>query len=337
MAIDIGFPDDRPLDVIPLGRATLDINTKDVSYTFTDAPSLKHYVGGSPANTAIGLARLGARVGFIGKVSDDSVGRFIVATMQREGVDVSHLTRCAPGVCLGLAFTEAMENGQTDLVLYREGRVADLQLSADDISPDYIASARCLIVSGTALSASPSREAALEATRIARERGVPIVLDVDYRPQAWRSPRDAGLYAALVAQHAAVIMGSREEHDLLSNGPEDDAATAARAFGNGTALVIIKHGKQGSRAYSRDGESYQVNIVPVQALKSTGGGDAYSSALLYGLLSGEGLRRALELATASASMVIGAPSCSEAMPTRGEIDAFIGSSALGMDQVVQPL
>lgn len=333
----ITFPEGRAFDVIPLGRATLDINTQDVRYRFTDAPSLRHYVGGSPANTAIGLARLGARVGFIGKVSDDSIGRFITDTMRREGVDVSHLTKCGVGACLGLAFTEALEGGETDLVLYREGRVADLELSIDDVSPEYVASGRCLIISGTALSASPSREAALEAMRIARESDVPIVLDIDYRPGAWKDARVAGLYARLVAEYATVIMGSRGEHDLISNGPESDSAAAQRAFANGTELVIIKHGKEGSRAYARDGSSYQVDIVPVEALKSTGGGDAYSSALMYGLLSGETLRRALELATTSASMVIGAPSCSDAMPTRSEIEMFIASSDLQMGDIVREL
>lgn len=334
------FPDGRPLDAILLGRATIDINTLDVKYSFAQTPSLSRYVGGSPANTAIGLARLGSRVGFIGKVSPDSLGDYVVSVMRDEGVDVSHLTAGAPGTCLGLAFTEAMVQGSTKLVLYREGRVADLQLEPADVSADYLASSRCLVVSGTALAASPSREAALVAVEAAKRAGTPVVFDIDYRPQTWRDPSEAGIYARIVADQADLIMGAREEFDLMAPGgagSEDDAATAERAFAQGTGLVIIKHGKQGSMAYSSDGGVFRVGILPIERVKSTGGGDAYSSALLHGLLSGAGLRRALEMATTSATMVIGAPSCSEAMPRPGEIGAFASTLGIRMDEVVEPV
>jgi len=334
------FPDGRALDAILLGRVTIDINTKDVAYSFAETPSLSRYVGGSPANTAIGLTRLGSRVGFIGKVSPDSLGDYVVSVMRDEGVDVSHLTAGAPGTCLGLAFTEAMVDGHTNLVLYREGRVADLQLEPADISADYVASARCLVVSGTALAASPSREAALLAVEAAKRSGTTIVFDIDYRPQTWRNPAEAGIYARIVADQADLIMGAREEFDLMAPAgieDEDDAAVAQRAFDQGTGLVIIKHGKQGSMAYSSDGEVYQVGILPIRRLKSTGGGDAYSSALLHGLLSGAGLQQALEMATTSATMVIGAPSCSEAMPRPEELEAFVSSLDVRMNEVVHPV
>lgn len=336
----VEFPTERRFDVIPLGRATIDINTKDVRYTFTETPILNRYVGGSPANTAIGLARLGARVGFIGKVSADPLGRYVTSALAAEGVDVSNLTECQPGICLGLAFTEAMEDGHTNLVLYREGRIADLHLAPADIRPDYVASTRCLILSGTALSASPSREAAFVAVAIAKEHGVKIVFDIDYRPQSWANAGDAGLYASFVADQSDIIMGAREEFDLLASrerSSEEDERTAERAFAQGTELVIIKHGSDGSRAYSRSGDRYHVGVIPVTALKSTGGGDAYSSALIYGLLTGRGLRDSLGLATASASMVIGAPSCSAAMPRLAQIEDFIKSSGLRMDEVVEKL
>lgn len=328
--------DDR-FDAVILGRAALDINTEGVAYSFTDAPSLKHYVGGSSANTAIGMARLGARVGFIGKVPDDALGRFISAKMAHERIDTEHLTACEGPSYAGLAFTEAMEEGRTNLMLYREGRVADLQLSVADISESYIASSKCLVVTGTALSQSPSREAALEAMRIARRHCVSVVFDIDYRAGSWASEEELRFYMRTAAWQADIVIGSRDELDWVvapEELPQDDLATAEALFAHAVQVVIIKHGQEGSRAYTRTGEHYAVNIVSVDALKSTGGGDAYSSSLLFGLITGRELPEALLRATAAASIVIGAPSCSEASPTDDEVGQFIAARIPEPDTVV---
>lgn len=321
----IEFEQDRSLDVIPVGRAAIDLNTIGMKYAFADSPTVARYVGGSPANTAVGLARLGARVGFIGKVSRDSLGTFVLDFLRREGIDVSNVAVCEGDNPIGLAFTEQL-NGSTNLIMYRSGAVADLQLQTTEVSADYIGSARCLVLSGTALAASPSRDASFVALEYARSRGVVIVFDIDYRVSTWKNLDETSVYYSLAAKYADVIIGSREEFDLMSRlttGEEEDLDTARRWFGERAQLVVIKHGKDGSRAFTADGWSGQVDIVPVDAVKSTGGGDAYSSALIFGLLSGRGVKEALELATASASMVVGEPSCSEAMPSLPQLETFL--------------
>jgi 5-dehydro-2-deoxygluconokinase len=102
-----------------------------------------------------------------------------------------------------------------------------------------------------------------------------------------------------------------------------DRETAGRLFAAGVKIVIIKHGKKGSTAYLSGGKSYTVKPFPVKALKSFGGGDGYGSAFIYGLLEGLSIPKCLEMASASASMLVSAHGCSEFMPKVKDITDFI--------------
>lgn len=322
----IAFDQNRPIDVALIGRVTIDINPQDFTKSFSENTLFLKYVGGSPANTAVGLAKLGLRPGFIGKTSADSLGDYVFGYLKDNGVDTSCLTRCTNGECIGLAFTEIRSDGSTNLMMYRNGPVADLQLAPEDIFEDYIAKAKCLVLSGTALAAQPSREAALKALLIAKRMGTKIVFDIDYRPQTWKNADEVAVYYTIAAQYADMIMGSREEFDRMDRiaAPGmDDFQTAAHWFAQGVDMLIIKHGKQGSYGYCADGKTYRVLPFPVSFLKATGGGDAYSSAFLYGLITGKPIARCLELGTASASIVVASNNCSDALPNLETLEGFI--------------
>ena len=307
----LNIPEKRRYDCIPVGRIALDINPDDVRQRIDDRSSLHIYVGGSPANTAVGLAKLGLKTGYIGKVSADSFGDFVVEYFKRHHIDTSNITLAEKDTLLALTFTETRD-GKTNLLMYRNADSADLKLCCDDISEDYIASSRSIIISGTALSASPSREACFKALELAEKNGTLIVFDIDYRRQSWKSEKEISVYCTLAARYAHIIMGSLDEFQLM-DPQKDDEEIARHWFREKAQIVIIKHGKEGSRVYLKDEKRYKVNIVPVDAVKSTGGGDSYASAFLYGLLSNKSLQEALEMATVSASLTVAAHSCSEAM------------------------
>ena len=335
----LSIPNARALDCIPVGRLAIDINPADMTQSFAECLHFKKYVGGSPANTAVGLAKLGARAGFIGKVSDDSLGDFAVDYIRNLGVDVRCVSRADKEVPIGLAFTETRDH-KTNLMMYRTAQTADLQLCCDDIDEDYIASSRSIVISGTALSASPSRDACFKALELAKKHGLLIVFDIDYRAQVWENPQQISVYYTLAANYAHVIMGSREEFDLMdgiAGETGDDARTAARWFSRNAQIVIIKHGADGSNVFVKDGSAYQVDIVAVNMLKSTGGGDAYSSAFLYGLLHDLPVKRCLELATASASLAVAAPCCSDAMVDLATLEEVCARAKAEVGELVHPL
>lgn len=331
------FDNTRPFDVIPLGRVAIDFNPTDMNKPLSESSNFNKYVGGSPANIAVGLARLGAKCGFFARVSDDQFGDYVTNYFKNDGIDVSHIVRCKNGENLGLTFTEIKSPTESSILMYRDG-VADLMLDVEDIDEEYIKQAKMLVISGTSLCTSPSREAALKAMFLAKKNGTIVVFDIDYRSYTWKNKDEISIYYNLVAQNADMILGSREEFDLTESimaGGNDDLASAKLWHGFGAKLIIIKHGKEGSYAYAADGTNYKVNIFPVKMLKGFGGGDGYASAFLYSLLNGKSLKDALEFATASASMLVSAHSCSEAMPSVEKIEAFIAEQkANGCGEIV---
>ncbi len=321
----VTFDPTRALDLIAVGRIAIDFNPLDYFRPLAQSKEYRKYLGGSPANVAVGLARLGGKVGFIAKVSDDQFGEYVTDFFRAEGIDVSHVTKATGGEKLGLTFTEILSPTESSILMYRDG-IADLTLSPADVDEAYIASAKAILISGTALAQSPSREACLKAVQLARKTDTKIIFDIDYRPYNWKNADEIAVYYSAVAEHSDVIMGSKEEYDLtqaiLMPGASDEAS-AAYWFSRNAKIVIIKHGKQGSTAHTCDGRQYKIKPFPVQAFKSFGGGDGYGSAFLYGLFGGEEIARCLELGSASASMLVAAHGCSEFMPTLDELTAFI--------------
>ena len=162
----IEFDQSRPMDLILLGRVAIDFNPAYNNLVKEEFKPLKKvhifekYVGGSPANIAVGVTRHGLKAGFIGKVSDDQFGEFVVDYFNEQGIDTSHISVCTGGEKLGLTFTEMLSPSESNILMYRN-RIADLQLHVDDIDEQYIRDAKAVLISGTALAESPSREAAL--------------------------------------------------------------------------------------------------------------------------------------------------------------------------------
>lgn len=321
----IKFENDRKFDIVPIGRMAIDFNPVDVHRTLAESTTFKKYLGGSPANIAVGLARLGKKVGFIGKVSDDRFGEYVVNYFNNEGIDTSNVSKCKNGESLGLTFTEILSPTESSILMYRDG-VADLMLDVDDIDEEYIKNTKAIVVSGTALCQSPSREAALKAVELAKKNNTIVIFDIDYRSYTWKNKDEIAIYYSAVAKNSDIIIGSREEFDLtegLMVSNSTDSETANRWLEYGNKIVVIKHGKEGSTAYTQDGNNYRIKPFPVKLLKSFGGGDAYASAFLYGLLENWDIMDALEFGSASAAMLVASHSCSQDMPTVEAIKEFI--------------
>ncbi len=324
----IEFAKDRALDLVLIGRIAIDFNPVDYYKPLSESTTFKKYLGGSPANIAVGMARLGRKVGFVAKVSKDQFGDFVTDYFVKEGIDTTHISRCKNGEKLGLTFTEILSETQSSILMYRN-EIADLQLEAADVEEEYIKNAKAILISGTALAMSPSREAALKAMQLAKKYNTVIIFDIDYRPYNWKNEDEIAIYYSVVAANSDIILGSREEYDLTQRliGPfETDKATADYWHGQGAKIVVIKHGKEGSTAYTKDGGRYAIKPFPVKLLKSFGGGDGYASAFLHGLFEGWPIPDCLEFGSASAALLVASHACSEDMPTVDRIKDFIKES-----------
>jgi len=327
----IKFNNDRPLDMIFLGRVAIDFNpaysaeVKEGFKPLKDVHYFEKFVGGSPANTAVGVTKHGLKAGFLGKVSDDQFGDYVTEYFNEAGIDTSHITRCTGGEKLGLTFTEMLSSSKSRILMYRNA-IADLQLNVSDIDEDYIGSAKSLLVSGTALAQSPSREAAIKAVLLAKKTGTNIIFDIDYREYNWKNDDEISIYYSMIAKEADIIMGSREEFDLtekLINPGMSDMESASYWHNNNAKIVVIKHGMNGSTAYTADGQNFSIKPFPVEARKGFGGGDGYSAGFLYGLYSGWDITDCLEFGSAEASMMVRSNNCSDALPGPEDVKQFI--------------
>lgn len=321
----VEFDNNKEFDLILLGRVAVDLNPVDYYCPLNESTTFKRYLGGSPANIAVGLARLGKKCGFFARVSDDQLGTFVTDYFDKEGIDTSHIKRCKNGEKIGLTFTEIKSETESSIVMYRN-EAADLKLDVADIDEEYINKAKAILISGTALAESPSREAALKAVALAKKNGVPVIFDIDYRAYNWKNSDEIAIYYSSVAREADIILGSREEYDLTEKFIKvgmTDKESAAYWHSQNAKIVIIKHGKEGSTAYTNDGESYSIKPFPVKLLKSFGGGDGYASAFLYGIFEGWEIIDALEFGSASAAMLVASHACSQDMPTVDAVKEFI--------------
>ncbi len=327
----IKFEENRDLDLIILGRIAIDFNPAYNSQVKEEFKPLKKvhmfemFVGGSPANIAVGVTRHGMKAGFIGKVSDDQFGDFVTEYFEEQGIDTSHISRCNNGENLGLSFTEMLSAKESSILMYRN-QAADLSLDVSDIDEAYIKSAKAILISGTALCESPSREATLKAVLLAKKNHTRIIFDIDYREYNWKNMDEISIYYSMVAKEADIIMGSREEFDLterLLKPNMTDKESAAYWQGYQAQILVIKHGMKGSTAYTKDGQNFSIKPFPVQARKGFGGGDGYGSAFLYGIYQDWDIQDCLEFGSAEASMMVRSNNCSVSLPGTREVQEFI--------------
>lgn len=322
--------DNRPVDLLVAGRAGIDLNTASPGFTFSEIPYFTKSVGGSPANIAQGAARLGLKTAFLGKVARDGMGEFIKKTFDEAGIDTSGIVFDASGARNCLALTEILSPGQSGAYqaadgasfhhgtyLYRE-HTADLLLEPSEVNRGLIEKAKIVLLSGTAFSQSPSRETMFEILRIAKSTGVLTALDIDYRPFGWESREETARVMEQAVSQCDLVIGNREEFNALEvlSMPDnrDNARSAQAILDLGASLVIVKDGPRGSAGYLKDGSVTRCGVIPTNAVKTFGSGDAYAAGLLYGILTWRGLLYSMRLGTACASLALTGISCAPSMP-----------------------
>jgi len=327
----IAFKDNKTLDFVAVGRLCIDLNANEINRPMEDTVTFTKYVGGSPANICIGMSRLGLRTGFVGKIADDQMGRFIHRYLEGCGIDTSGVVTDHTGAVTGLAFTEIKSPTDCSILMYRDN-VADLLLTPGEVSEELIARAKLLLISGTALAQSPSREAVFQALAYARKHGAVIAFDLDYRPYTWQSEEETATYYNLAAESCDILIGTREEFDMMEryedNPEHEDRVTASKWFDYRADIVIIKHGKQGSIAYTKDGSSHRTGSYHAEVIKTFGAGDSYAAGFLYGLMQGWTIERSMQYGSAAAAIVVSSHSCSDAMPTAEAVQTYVDTNVM---------
>ncbi len=307
------------MDIVVLGRIGCDLYSEEPGVPLPRVRRFSRYLGGSSANMAVGLARLGAGVGIVSCLGADSISEFLVDFLRSEKVETSHI-KTAPGYLPSLCLTEVTPPDRFPQVFYRHDAV-DTMLDIGEEELEYIASARMFVTNGTSLCASPSRESTYLALERARRAGCRVVLDVDYRSMSWRRPEDAGLAVRLALPFVDVLIGNELELKLVAGAADLDHATE-RLRKTGVPMLVSKLGEKGTRVWS-GGEPVFLAPYSVDVVSTIGAGDGFASGFLYGLLREMPVLECLHHGNAAAAIVVSRLSCSEAMPTLAEVQAIV--------------
>lgn len=309
------------MDVVILGRIGYDLYSEQPDVRLPEVRTFSRYLGGSSANMAVGLTRLGAKVSIISALGTDALSDFLVSFLEKEGVDASRVQRKA-GFLPSLCLTEVTPPDRFPQVFYRHDAV-DTMLETAPGDLDAVAGARMFITNGTSLCASPSREATYRALERAKAAGAKVVFDVDFRAMSWKSPEEAGLAVRLALPYIDVLIGNQPELMLVADTKDLDSATA-RLRGCGLSVLVSKLGEQGTRVFANGSETF-LPPYKVEVCTTIGAGDGFASGFLYALLAGMPIEECLHHGNAAAAIVVSRLSCSEAMPRLEEVQALMSA------------
>ncbi len=328
---------EKELDVITIGRASVDLYGQQIGTRLEDIGSFAKSVGGCPTNIAVGAARLGLKSALVTRVGNEQMGRFIREQLDREGVDTGGIVT-DPERLTALVLLSVENEHSFPLIFYRDN-CADAALNEDDIHEPFIKRAQAVLVTGTHFAKPHSDRAQRKAMQIARENGGKVVFDIDYRPNLWGlAGHDAGdsryiasdsvtAHLQTVLPECDLIVGTEEEVLIAAGG--DDLHAALRTIRSlSSAVIVLKRGPMGCIVY--DGaipDNLEDGIVgkgfPIEVYNVLGAGDAFMSGFLRGWLRGEPHATSATWANACGAFAVSRLLCAPEIPTWTELQFFL--------------
>ena len=317
----------RENNFLIIGRAGIDFSPKPPGTKIEFAKDFEANLGGSSANIAVALAKLGGNCKLLTSISDDALGKLAINQLNQYGVDTSLIKFHKNEARLSLAIFESIvKNHQS--IIYRHG-AADLLMNEIDINQIEFKNFSSLIFTGTCLAAEPSRSSTLLALKKAKNSKVPVIFDVDYRPYTWKSEEEASKIYLEASEFSNILIGNDDEFGVMAQN-YDKGLEKAKELSKKNSIVIYKKGEKGSLTFY-DNNLLETGIFPVEPLKPTGAGDAFMGGFIGALLNDINIEEAIKIGSASAAIVVTKVGCSSAMPLKNEIDEFIKNNKINKE------
>lgn len=306
------------LDVVTFGEAMMML--------VADQPGpLEHVQGfhkrtaGAETNVAIGLARLGLKVGWASRLGSDSMGRYLLSEMQREGIDCSHVI-VDPSQRTAMQLKGRVTDGSDPAVEYHRKGSAASQMQPADIDVPWLCSARHLHSTGVFAAISENCfEISRKTMALMREAGKTVSFDTNLRLTLWPSTermREAINELAFAADW--VFPGIDEGRLLTGRQTPEDIACFYRE--HGASVVVVKLGAQGAY-YSVGDEQGYVDGCPVKKVIDTvGAGDGFAVGVITALLEGLPVRKAVERGAWIGARAVQVLGDTEGLPTREQLN-----------------
>ena len=306
------------LDVVTLGEA-MALLVADRPGPLEAVHTFHKRTAGAETNVAIGLARLGFRVGWVSRLGADSFGRYLLSEMRREGIDCSHVAIDAQART-GIVLKERAVAGRDPVIEYHRRGSAASRMTAAGLDGPYLASARHLHATGVFAGVSPScLETLTAAIATMRAAGRTISFDPNLRPALWSSAETmVRTLNGLAAQCDWVLPGLDEGRRLT--GCATPEQIAGFYLERGAQWVIVKLGAQGAYYRGQDGSGV-VPAVPVAEIVDTvGAGDGFAVGVISALLEGRGIEAAVRRGAWIGARALGHIGDTEGLPTRRDLD-----------------
>ncbi len=309
------------LDVITAGEAMVLFAAQQAG-SLEEITSFARTTAGAELNVAIGLARLGLRVGYLSRLGNDSFGRHLAATLDREGVDRRHVAIDSEHAT-GFMLKSRSDDGSDPKIEYFRRDSAASHMHASELDSAYCSSARHLHLTGIYVGVSPStREMVFELASKARQTGMSISFDPNLRPTLWRSQSDMVDCLNHLSSFSDWVLPGLAEGQLLT-GQDSAQGVADFYLERGAKCVAVKLGAEGAY-FATANERGLVPGVPVSHVVDTvGAGDGFAVGVVSGLLEGLTLAAATARGNTIGARVVQYPGDSDGLPTRDELNAML--------------
>jgi 2-dehydro-3-deoxygluconokinase len=282
-----------------------------------DVPSFHKRTAGAETNFAIGMARLGLRVSWASRLGTDSMGRYLLGEMRREGVDCSHVV-CDPTQRTGFQFKGRVTEGDPPVEYHRKGSAAS-QMTPADIDAEWLTSARHLHATGVFPAISATALATARKTlELMRAAGRTISFDPNLRPTLWATPEDMRREINALAFQADWVLPGLEEGRFLT-GEQTPEAIARFYRERGAKLVAVKLGPEGAYYDSESGSGYVPGFPVQEVVDTVGAGDGFAVGVVSALLEGRSVVDAVRRGAWIGARAVQVLGDTEGLPTRAQL------------------
>jgi 2-dehydro-3-deoxygluconokinase len=307
--------DELALDILTVGESLGLFVTRRIG-PLSSAHEADIRVGGAESNVAIACARLGARAGWVGRVGDDGIGQAVVRTLLGEGVHVTvQRDRDRP---TGIMVKERRTSLHQRVSYYRSGSAASLTLSSD-VPDDLLKRTRVLHLTGiTSALSTTARDSVRELIARARDHGIIISYDLNYRSTLWSRSAAQEEYARLLPLVDIVFAGVDEAAIV-----DPEVADAPQAWASLRALgarhLVVKDGSRGAHSFSASDTAFR-EAVAVPVIDTVGAGDAFVAGFLTAMLAGDSVGGCLDRGVRAGALACMAEGDWEGAPTLAELE-----------------
>jgi sugar/nucleoside kinase (ribokinase family) len=309
--------------VISIGEVLIDFISEEVG-TLDKVKGFQMCPGGAPANFAVGLARLGVEVAFVGKIGDDSFGKFLLKTLREENVDVKNVVKAQNNERTALAFVSLDENAERDFVFYRSN-AADLQLTEKELNLTYLANAKYIHFGTVSLAEEPSRSATITAIDKCREADGIACFDPNIRLDLWENLETFREIIDQVLMKTDILYPSLEELKFILQEEEIGEQEAIQSIMDKYPinLVVLKRGNEGCLIKKREDFFLAVPSFEVKVKDTTGAGDGFNAGFIFGLLEEKSIQEAGVIGNAVGALVVQKKGAMTSLPTQEELQEFL--------------